>query len=134
MFHSRIINTRINNLHFPVLRIIYTDETSSFEELLEKDGSVTIHQRTLQLLAIEMFKVTHNIVQKVVFYNASNPKKVYTGLETLRNLGPKIWDLVPHEFKSCESLSLFKDNIIKWRPCNCPCRLCKVWIPNLGFT
>ena len=56
MFHSRRINTRINNLHFRALRIVYLDKESSFEELLRKHSPVTIHHRNLQLLAIEMYK------------------------------------------------------------------------------
>ena len=56
MFHSRQINTKINNLHFRALRMVYVDEESSFEELLQKDGSVSIHNRNLQFLAIEIFK------------------------------------------------------------------------------
>ena len=56
MFQNRQINTKINNLHYRALRIIYMDETSSFKELLQKDGSVTIHQRNLQFLTLEMFK------------------------------------------------------------------------------
>ena len=39
------------------LRIIYNDKTSSFVDLLAKDGSVTLHARTLQVLATEMFKL-----------------------------------------------------------------------------
>ena len=39
------------------LRIDYSDKTSSFEKLLEKDGTVTIHTRNLQTLATDMFKV-----------------------------------------------------------------------------
>ena len=54
MCHSRQLNTRINNLHYRALRLVYQDENSSFEELLQKDGSVTIHHRNLQFLAIEI--------------------------------------------------------------------------------
>ena len=36
MFYNRNINTRIN--HFRALCMVYRDETSSFEELLKKDG------------------------------------------------------------------------------------------------
>ena len=43
--HSRINNVKISRLHERCLRIIYNDETSSFENLLEKDGSVSIDNR-----------------------------------------------------------------------------------------
>ena len=36
-------------------------DISTFEELLEKDNSVTVHTRNLQLLATEMYKVNKNI-------------------------------------------------------------------------
>ena len=57
--HSREINNRINNIHYRALRIVYSDNTSSFEDLLRKDGSETIHQENLRFLALEMFEVIH---------------------------------------------------------------------------
>ena len=56
MCHSRTNNRKINRLHERCLRIIYGKQ-SSFIKLLEKDNFVSIHQRNLQILAIEMFKV-----------------------------------------------------------------------------
>ena len=112
MSHSRSINTKINNLHFRALRMIYNDATASFQELLYRNKSVTIHQRNLQFLATEMFQVTngmspnfmngvfrpnHNLRTENTsarnrlqpqFYNSSCPTKVYSGLEALRTLGP----------------------------------------------
>ena len=41
--------------------MVYHDEISSFEELLQKDGSVKIRHRNLQFLATEMYKVTKGI-------------------------------------------------------------------------
>ena len=49
MFCSRKLNNKINRLHERGLRIAYEDYVSSFEELLIKDGSVTIHQRNLKV-------------------------------------------------------------------------------------
>ena len=61
MFHSRKLNKKINELHYRALRMVHRDETSSFNELLAKDGSVTIHHKNLQFLAIEMYKVFNGI-------------------------------------------------------------------------
>ena len=48
---------KINRLNERCLRIIYCDKKSSFEELLEKDSSVSIHERGIQILATEMYKI-----------------------------------------------------------------------------
>ena len=45
MFHSRQINHKINELHKMALRIVYNDHFLSFEELLFKGKSVTVHQK-----------------------------------------------------------------------------------------
>ena len=67
------------------------------------------------------------------FYNLNNPKTTNYGLETLRCLGPKIWNMIPSDIKSASTLSLFKQKIHTWVPTQCPCRLCIDYIPNLGY-
>ena len=57
MFHSRRLNNRINKLHERALRVTYDNDDLSFHDLLEKDNSFTIHERNLQKLAVEMYKV-----------------------------------------------------------------------------
>ena len=152
-----VVNTKINNLHYRTLRIVYRDEVSSFDELLRKDGSVRIHHRNLQCLAIEIFKVKQGLappfmkeifpVKENIFaenvssntrskeecYNPSNPMTVKNGLETLRCIGPKIWNMVPSDIKNIPSLSAFKAKIKKWIPQDCPCRLCRVYVQQLVF-
>ena len=61
MFHSRKVNSRVNKLHERALRIMYQDYASSFTELLEKDNSIIIHNRNIQLLATELFKVKNGL-------------------------------------------------------------------------
>ena len=60
-------------------------------------------------------------------------RSVCNGTESLSLLGPKIWDIVPTELKEVKTLSAFKSGIKKWWPQNCPCRLCKRYLPNIGF-
>ena len=57
MFHSRQLNNRINKRHERALRLVYKDNKLTFNDLLELDNSVTIHQRNLQILATKIFKV-----------------------------------------------------------------------------
>ena len=46
MDESQQINKqKINNLHERALRLIYCDHSSNFQELLQIDNSMTIHQK-----------------------------------------------------------------------------------------
>ena len=53
MYHSRSLNNKVNHIHERALRIVYQDFQSSVLPFLVKDHSLTIHQKSLQLLAIE---------------------------------------------------------------------------------
>ena len=82
MFHSKTLNNKINKLHERVLRLVYKDYNLSFGELLIKDRSVTIHQRNLQKLAIEMYKLANNItptLMKAILPELSNPYNLRSG-------------------------------------------------------
>ena len=61
MMHSRKLNNKINRLHQRCLRVTYNDVLSSFEELLERDNSVSVHNRNVQCLAIELYKAFNGI-------------------------------------------------------------------------
>ena len=66
MLHSRRKNNKINRIHERCLRIIYNDKKSTFYEMLEKDGSVSIHKRNLRFLACEMFKLKRNMALELI--------------------------------------------------------------------
>ena len=57
MFNNRNLNNIINKLHEKALRLAYDDDSSSFEELLNLDNSMTVHHRDLPRLATEMYKI-----------------------------------------------------------------------------
>ena len=61
MCHSRKSSRKTNRLDERCLRTIYNNKQSSFNELLEKDGSVSIHERNLQVLATEMYKISNGL-------------------------------------------------------------------------
>ena len=66
MCYNRSLNHKINQLHERCLRIIYSDKKSSFDELLHKNESVSIHHQNIQQLGIEMFKVRNGENPQIV--------------------------------------------------------------------
>ena len=66
MCHSRNINNQINKLYECALRLVYNDKSSSFRELLERDKSVTIHERIIQVLLTVIFKVKSGVGSKIM--------------------------------------------------------------------
>ena len=146
MCHSRRMNIKINNLRYRTLRIIY--EHSRFDELLSRDNSINIHHRNICTLAVEMYKMQQGLspdfmndifpkrelskIESVVgntqnqnhFYNPVNPRNTSWGLEELRHLGPKVWYAIPNDIKESSTF---------WKPIDCPCKLCKMYIQSLVY-
>ena len=81
--------------------------------LRERNNLTTIHNRNIQLLTTELFKVKNGLsppfmneifvenaqhyydFRKKVEFKRNNVKAVYNGTETLTFLGPKIWEILP---------------------------------------
>ena len=150
MLHSGTLNNEINLLHERAQRIVYSDYKSSFNTILEKDSSFSIHHRNIQSLATEIYKYLHGlspaIMGDIIKFNkppaynlrtrqelySRNPKTVRYRTETISFLAPKIWAIVPQNIKNCTSLLSFKINIRTWKP-DCPCRLCKWFFETCWF-
>ena len=97
-----------------------------------------------------MYKVVNNIAPTIVsdLFSFSNvnyslrggpqfhqpsANTVWNVQETISYLGPKIWNMVPEEMKQKSSLFAFKKGIKQCVSNNCPCRICKNYLPNIGF-
>ena len=122
------------------LRLLYRDDKRSFKKQLELDKFVTIHNRKLQMLATEMFKVYRNkspAIFRVIFhrhdlnynlrinseYAVPNVRSVFHISKSISYLGLKIWDIVPLVLKELTSIDVFKKRIKEWKSKSCPCRL-----------
>ena len=80
------MNNKINPLHEKCLRIVYNEKLSCFEELLDKDGSVTTNKINLQVLVTEMFKVLQVLVTEMFkVYRNLSPNIIAEVLRTRRN-------------------------------------------------
>ena len=150
MFHDRGMMHKINRLHERALRIVHSNSTLNFSELLAEDQSVTVHAKNLRTLAIELYKVKHGLspkTMKSIFLGKTQEapgsrtqsdflipqvNSVHFGEDSLRFLGPKIWNIIPEEVRKSDTLEIFQDNIKKWNP-TCTCRLCKTYLEGLGY-
>ena len=139
MFHSRNIEHRLNKIHESALKFVYSDTPNlSFDELLVKDKSVSIHLRNLQLFVTEISKIRNGIIPELmndIFqfvkkpYNLRNTSildrkrtiMVYDGNEALSSLTPKIQKLLPNSLKGETSLAVFKNKIKTWTTNQCLC-------------
>ena len=140
----------INKLQERSLRIVLDDFASDFKTLLQNNNDISNHHRNIQTLLIELYKIRNGLAPPLVesmFHIRNNrynlrhfqefaterKRTVDYGLETLSYRAPQLWSLLPEEIKQTESLSEFKRNIRKWICSDCPCRLCRTYVPNLGF-
>ena len=150
ILHSRDMEHRINRTHKRTLQLIYPNQHQlTFKELLEKNKTVSIHQRYLQTLATEIYKAKNKISVEVVNwlfeftnknYNLRNRsilkrKRYFTvhyGSKSLVSLARKIWELVPDSIREVKT-SIFKNKIKAWTTDKFPCQLCKNYIGQVRF-
>ena len=86
---------------------LFSDSVSSFEDLLDKDRSVSVHVKNIKTLAIETFKVSNKLtvplmneifVRRNNAYNVHKPSEfvrpkvhsIFHGKESISYLGPQI--------------------------------------------
>ena len=102
MFHSRKLNSRVNKLHERALTIAYQDYASSFTELLEKDNLTAIHNRNIQLLATELFKVKNGLLppfmNKTFVENAQHYYDFRKKAEFKRNIFKTLYNVTETSF------------------------------------
>ena len=136
MFCSKSAKKETNRTYKRALRLLYKEYDSSFEQLLKKDGSVTVHQRNLQNFMTEIYKTSNQInpeymweffVEKDMPYNLHTKvlcrlpqaQKNRYGLDSLSFRGSLLWNTLGDEIKRAGTLRKFKKSIVKFKSCNC---------------
>ena len=150
MFHSWSLDNKMNRIHEKALRIIYNDRPSSFKELLHEDNYVTMHHKIIRNLAFETIKFLHGLSTLILnevfveqdcdynlgsinFLNRRRIKSVRYATKSVLFLAPKICDILPKKIKDSKMVNNLKAKFKIWVPRDCPCRLCKIYVLQVGF-
>ena len=81
--HNGTTNRKLNRLHKICLHIIYNNKQPSLEKLLEKDSSVSIHNRNIQYLAVEMYKFRIGLSPPLIRDNLNTKIVILTTWDTI---------------------------------------------------
>ena len=113
------------------LRFVFNDHVSPYDALLTKADLLPLSMNRLKLLGIEVFKCIHgtnpeymnNMFKiKSASYEFRDPSKLELtkfrttkfGYKSFAYYGSKLWNSLPIEVKSVDSLSSFKHKISLW--------------------
>ena len=137
MLNSRQLSNRINKIHERALRLVYKVNKLTFNDPLELDNSVTIHQRNLrnacdrnisEMLVTEIFKVKNSLAPEIMtdvfeikephynlrseasHFKTEEVKSTYYGIQSVQYLGPKMWNIVPQNVREFHSLNVLEKN------------------------
>ena len=126
MLHSRNLNNKINCIHEWAWNISYNNKSSSFQDLLDIDTTVTIHHGNIRTLASETCKVQLGIsppllnkvfvergcnynLRRNSFLNRRRVNSARHGTESVSYLSPKIWDILPNNQKMGSNGNILAD-------------------------
>ena len=150
MFCYRRIMHKINKIHERSLRLLLKNYKDDFQDLLRCSGDISIHQRCINSLLTKVYKYFHGLSPEIMNELFSTRTNIYNtrqfnvfethiptsnryGLNSIPYKANQLWNLRTENLKSSPSLTLFKNEIKLWQCFNCPCNICKSYVPNLGY-
>ena len=126
------------------------DHTSDFDTQLQNDNDTCNNYRNIQTLMVEIYKIKNKLNPAIMgfmferrnnTYNFINfpefatkrKRTVKMDLETLNYRSPQLSSILPENLRQVNSLGQFKESVRKKDYIDCPCRLCKLYLSNIGF-
>ena len=76
----------------------------------------------------DIFKLKINLITNLrhkFLVKSNNARSANYGTHTAYFVGSRIWDTIPEVYQNTNSFIVFNEDIKKWIPENCPCRICK---------
>ena len=134
IFSSATTRNKIEQIQNRALNFLNYNSDSG---LIFTPGNSTMEVKRLRVLAVEIFKTLHNLnpaYMKNIFHRSINRtserfkfniqtqrfNQVKFGRNSLRVIGPILWNSLPNNVKSLQSLPQFKKFINSWGNFGCP--------------
>ena len=141
IFAAKTLINKIRKIHHRTLQVVYDDFNKLYDELLELNNDLSIHQRHLRYLASAVFKsIIHLNPQFMLSYFEEKPmpynlrdgsklvlpktKSSRFGIHSLRFRGSLLWNNLPVSVKNCQSLNKFTLELKNLGNIHCTCLVC----------
>ena len=125
MFARKTLINKICKIQHGTLQVVYNEYNKSYEELIQLNHNVSIHQRHLLYLALEVFKTPMHLNPEFMWsYFNENPipydlrkgikvflppvKLFRLGLNCVHFRGSILWNNLPSSIKNSETITFFK--------------------------
>ena len=125
------------------LRIVYNDFQSSYEDLLHRVNTTTLHLGRMQSIAIETFKCLNGIAPEYIrdlvklkdnkynfrYENMLQLPTVRTsryGKNSFRFEAARVWNSLPNEIRCANNFKEFKRLVHTWTGPGCKCSMCQL--------
>ena len=142
MFTSKNSMLKVNEIHRRTLRVVYDDYNSTYEELLASHNDISIHQKHLKHLAIEVYKSLRNLnpefmwpffKNKFIPYSLRNgnicilppARSSHYGINSVQFRGSLLWNNLPISVKESVSVKEFKQKLNHVQKIHCSCVACR---------
>ena len=141
MFTRKNLMLEVNKIHWRNLRVVYDDCNSTYEELLASRNDISIHQKHLRHLTIEVYKSLMNLSSEFMwpfFKNKSIPynfrngnicilppaRSTHYGINSVPFGGSLLRNNLPISVKERVSVKEFKQKLNHVQKIHCSCVAC----------
>ena len=142
-FCSQTNTEKLEKLQYRALRIVYNDFQSSYEDLLHRVNTTTLHLGRMQSIAIETFKCLNGIAPEYIrdlvklkdnkynfrYENMLQLPTVRTsryGKNSFRFEAARVWNSLPNEIRCANNFKEFKRLVHTWTGPGCKCSMCQL--------
>ena len=142
MFAGKTAINKILKIHYRTLQVVYSEYHKSYEELLQINKDISIQQKHLRILALEIYKsIMHFNPESTWHCCNTNPipynlrkgrrllippaKSVNFGTNSIKFRGSLLWKNLPLRLKSSKTIDDFKFELKNLGKIHCTCTVCR---------